>query len=681
MFVKQAFTRRSQASVRFFSTAPASPSPSTTRPLPLFGKRPIYFHPTASLSTSSASTTGGPLYSNKMPTDGLQQFVEAKNREYERLHKAFEEQFWGNKMALKNGDFSPDLLTSTKQAMEAWLANADNLKQTMEYLMGAKSDHDEKDLQTLEIFKRTFECYQMPPEVRGIRDEVTALESQLEQKRNGMSTGYDYEGKRVSLTSVALRQVLRNSETEAERKAAYQGIREIGTFITSNGFVEIIRKRNQLAKQLGYEDFYDYKVTQAEGFGKKKLFTILDDLESKTRATMEKAIKELKEKKGENAFEPWNLSFMLAGDLAKKQDPYFPFEKAVLRYAQCYANLGIQYEGAEMNLDLLDRPKKYSNGFCHWPQPAWVSGDKWIPSVANFTSLAIPSSVGSGKTALTTLMHEAGHAAHFANIKMGSPLFSQERAPTSVAYAENQSMFLDSLVDDADWKARYALDRDNKPMPFELIEESIRETHPFAVFMLRNMIAVPYFEKALYELTEDEMTAERVLSLADDVEKKICGGLNGRPLLSVPHIMSDESSCYYHGYVLAEMSVMQTRKYFLDKYGFLTDNAAIGPEITEAYWRCGNSVMFLDLVEKLTKSPLVADAWVADISEPVEEKIKNEKVSYDRVVNAKEPVVQKPLTNLNMRVRMVHGDEVISDSNESTIEDAAEKFEAYVKAM
>ena len=47
--------------------------------------------------------------------------------------------------------------------------------------------------------------------------------------------------------------------------------------------------------------------------------------------------------------------------------------------------------------------------------------------------------MGSGLTALTTLMHEAGHAAHFANIDQPSPLFSQERAPTSVAYAENQA--------------------------------------------------------------------------------------------------------------------------------------------------------------------------------------------------------------------------------------------------
>ena len=78
---------------------------------------------------------------------------------------------------------------------------------------------------------------------------------------------------------------------------------------------------------------------------------------------------------------------------------------------------------------------KYSNGFCHWPQPAYARPEDgaWVPSVANFTSLATPSAVGSGKTALVTLLHEGGHAAHFANIRQHSPFFSQERAPTSVA--------------------------------------------------------------------------------------------------------------------------------------------------------------------------------------------------------------------------------------------------------
>merc|ERR1719217_1013333 len=194
---------------------------------------------------------------------------------------------------------------------------------------------------------------------------------------------------------------------------------------------------------------------------------------------------------------------MLAGDLKKRQDPYFPFERAVEMWGRSFAAMNIQYKGATMTLDLLDRKGKYSNGFCHWPQPAWrrPSGE-WQPSATNFTSLADPQAVGSGQTALKTLMHEAGHAAHFANIDQPSPLFSQERAPTSVAYAENQSMFLDSLCEDAAWQGRYCRDRAGSPIPWALLEEGIRTAGPYEVFTLRTMLAVPFFERALYELPD-----------------------------------------------------------------------------------------------------------------------------------------------------------------------------------
>ena len=122
-----------------------------------------------------------------------------------------------------------------------------------------------------------------------------------------------------------------------------------------------------------------------------------------------------------------------------------------------------------------------------------------------------------------------GHAAHFANITQPSPLFSQERAPMSVAYAENQSMFLDSLVSDAAWRGRYAFDRDGNVLPWELHEEQKRAVHPYKVFELRSMISVPYFEKALYELPEDQVNAENILKLADAIEMEIQGGLSSRP--------------------------------------------------------------------------------------------------------------------------------------------------------
>ena len=57
-------------------------------------------------------------------------------------------------------------------------------------------------------------------------------------------------------------------------------------------------------------------------------------------------------------------------------------------------------------------------------------------------------------------------------------------------------MFLDSLAGDAAWLARYARSREGAPVPWALVEKSLRATHPYAVFGVRGMLSVPYFEKA-----------------------------------------------------------------------------------------------------------------------------------------------------------------------------------------
>lgn len=150
-----------------------------------------------------------------------------------------------------------------------------------------------------------------------------------------------------------------------------------------------------------------------------------------------------------------------------------------------------------------------------------------------------------------------------------------------MAYAELQSMFLDSLVSDAAWRAKYARARDGSPVPWPLLEEEVTAKHPYEVLTLRAMLAVPYFEKALYELPEDQLNAEAIQKLADEVEVKIQGGLSSRPLLSVPHILSDEASCYYHGYVLAQMAVYQTRAFFKNRDGYIVDNPKVSTPCVE----------------------------------------------------------------------------------------------------
>ena len=310
------------------------------------------------------------------------------NEEYAKMHFEFEKQFWGTKMALKSTDetpYSTDLLSSTKKEMEDMLADPKILEDAKAH-RDAIGDNASSDLvKTLDIIIKTCGCYTMPTAgVKAIREETSKVEGALEKNRNEMKLGYTDPADSSTfheMSSVGLRNLLRTSPEESTRKAAYEGLRSIGPFVVENGFVEIIKLRNKLAHELNFVDYYDMTVTNAEGFGKDKLFEILDGLEEGTRPLMQEARKELSKRHGEDALEPWNMSFKMAGSVIKQMDPYFPFGKAVENYARSYAAMKIDYKGATMNLDLLDRKNKYSNGFCHWPVPSWVKPDgAWVPS-------------------------------------------------------------------------------------------------------------------------------------------------------------------------------------------------------------------------------------------------------------------------------------------------------------
>jgi len=302
-----------------------------------------------------------------------------------------------------------------------------------------------------------------------------------------------------------------------------------------------------------------------------------------------------------------------------------------------------------------------------------MDAGEYLPARINFTANAIPGQVGSGHRATETLFHEGGHAAHFSNILMPAPCFSQEYAPTSVAFAETQSMFLDSFIETPAWLARYARDAQGAPMPLGLVRENISRKHPYKAFTLRAMLAVCFAEKAIYEMPEASLTADNVLKALRDVEREMQFLNEGtRPVLSVPHLLSGESSAYYHGYVLAEMAVHQTRRFFLRRDGALVDNPAVGRDLAEHYWKPGNSRTFLEMVQGLTGSAFSAEATEELVSRPLADALEE----ASRAARAGlEPGEARGPVDLDAVIRIAHGDELIA-SNEG-----GEPFEAVEKGF
>ncbi|KIE22061.1 peptidase M3 [Vibrio sinaloensis] len=606
------------------------------------------------------------------------EYLNDLNQRYLTIHRTKEDFFWETYMGI-----SDDHDGSTKAQTEwtNFLSNADQIAEIKHQLEAAESitdDAEKKATQTgLNGWLNTFQAHAIEGnEAQALKNQLIEFEAGLfERKQNHVLTFTDEHGKQVEGSLPVLASTIRTNNHEDVRQSAHQALLGLEQWLLQNGFIELIKLRNQFARSLGYDTFFDYSVVKTEKMTSDELFAILDDFEARTRDTNLASLANLAKEKGDNALTGHNFVYSYSGDAMRDLDPYVPFSKSLRRWVESFGRLNIDYSGAELTLDLLDRKGKYPNGFCHGPIPSFYNQNEWVAAKVNFTSNAKPDQVGSGYSGINTLFHEGGHAAHFANVKMNAPCFSQEFAPTSMAYAETQSMFCDSLLNDADWLKQYALDAQGNPVPDDVIKAMINSRQPFAAFSERSILVVPYFERALYQLSDEELTPERITALARQCEKQILGlECSPRPLMAIPHLVSDEAACAYHGYLLAHMAVYQTRAYFLDKFGYLTDNPEIGPLLAQHYWHSGNQLSHNETIVSLTgegfNAKYLADA--CNLSSEEAWAAQQEKIASLATRR------QAEVASLNATIKVVDGSKELA-SNQESDEAMCDQFEAYIK--
>lgn len=599
------------------------------------------------------------------------------NQRYLAIHRTKEDFFWETYMGISDDH---DGSTQAQTAWTSFLSNAEQITAIKQQLEAADSITDPQEKQQtitgLSGWLAMFESHAIEGEkAQALKNQLIAFEAELfEKKQNHVQTFTDENGKQVEGSLPVLSSTIRTSNHEEVRQSAHQALLNLEQWLLQNGFIELIKLRNQFARSLGYATFFDYSVQKTEKMSSEQLFEILEDFEQRTRDAHLNSLENLAKEKGASALTGFNFVYSFAGDVMRDLDPYVPFSKSLRRWVESFGRLNIDYSGATLTLDLLDRKGKYPNGFCHGPIPSFYNQGEWVAAQVNFTSNAKPDQVGSGYDGINTLFHEGGHAAHFANVKMNAPCFSQEFAPTSMAYTETQSMFCDSLLTDADWLKQYALDDEGNSVPDETIQAMINSRQPFKAYEERSILVVPYFERALYQLSDDELTPERITKLARDCEKQILGlECSPRPLMAIPHLLSDEAACAYQGYLLAHMAVYQTRAYFLEKFGYLTDNPEIGPLLAKHYWHAGNHLSHNETIVSLTGEGFNAKylADVCNLSPEQAWEVQQKKI--DSLATRE----RAPVASLNATIKVVDGSKELA-SNAISDEQMCDDFERYI---
>jgi hypothetical protein len=616
-----------------------------------------------------------------MEARAARDLFERLNREYLAVHRRKEDLFWSVYMAVSDDHGA---LAEADKELKAFVSDSGRLAASREavsaLVSAGYSDGEEGGLLGgMRGWLALFEANVIEGDGgMAAMDRVIALEAELFARMKDHALRHvDESGTEVDATLGSLATNIAANPSEAARESSYRAMRGLEAWVLEAGFLEIVKARNGLARCLGYGDFFEYKVRKTEGMGAGALAAILDSFEGSTSVACSRGLKLVASSFGPSALEPWNLRYFSQGDVLRESDFYFPFELALERWEKSFRRMGIGFRGAVLQLDLLEREGKFQNGFCHGPGPAFFDRGTWTPARVNFTSEGRPSQVGAGQRALETLFHEGGHAAHFANVTRNSPCFSQEYPPSSMAFAETQSMFCDSILGDADWLVRYARSASGETMPHGLIRKRVVNDQPFRAFNARMLLVPSAFERSLYALDDDELVPGRVLALARETEERILGMPSPRPVLAIPHLLNQESAASYHGYLLAAMAVYQTRALILDEYGYIADNPSVGPLLAKRFWEPGNSISLNDALKATTGEGFSPRYLAEACNAGAEEAWAVAEASI--LASLERDYPDDCLDRLDADIRIVHGDETIADNSTSEAKMCAD-FAAWVRA-
>lgn len=591
-----------------------------------------------------------------------QELLDQLNNEYLSLHRAYEYSFWDSYMGDKTKD---DEYLIGKEALENFKSDGKRLDMVNSFYSSEKDEYLKKRLW---YWKTFFELYTIPDELKPLRNEIMALEKKIESNRTTRETWYSdpYSWEYQKMSIGIMRSKMMTEQDEQIRKALFEWSSQTLTDDIDD-LIILVSKKNSYARSLWFKHFYDFKSQLEERMDCEEIRSIFDKLRDGAQWAFD-YVRNLESTAMPWLRKPWNTSYMLSGDFIKQDDPYFQIEDSLERWGRSMMNCGVHYRWALLQLDLLERDGKYQNGFCHMPVPTFTGGDSKVRSEVNFTCDNKPGVIWEWSDLHTTLFHEGGHAAHFANMDMEDVILNTEYPPASTAWAETQSMFMDTMLSSIERKTRYV------DYPFSLFEEKMKKLWPLSAKRMMGIWAIVEFERMLY--TTESLSKDMVIDFAKKISDRYFDYSEPFLFALMPgHLYSWESSCSYHGYGLAELGLAQARKYFYEKYGYIVDNPKVWEEMT-IQWKLGSSVWFDDCMKWLTGKGISADAYLENINKTIEEVIETAKeriATLEKIPQSTHPI------DIGAVIKIVDGKDTICD-NSVSFEDMCDTFKTRIQS-
>ena len=472
------------------------------------------------------------------PTAAAKQFVADHETRMKPLDVAAGLAWWEANITGKDEDFKRKEETQNK--IDAALSE----KPTFEKLKGIKAARDKGAIADKLLARQVDVLYlmylekQVEPE---LLKKITAKANAVEQAFNVFRAKVD--GQEVADSKV--RSILKDSTDSAQRQKVWEASKAVGAAVEAD-LKELVKLRNEAAKQLGFPNFHAMTLTINEQDG-KELVALFDDLDALTKEPFTKAKAEIDERLAKKCgvkvadLMPWHY-----------HDPFFqespavfdanldaPFAKAdILKLCRdFYAGIGLPIDAVLARSDLYEKKGKSPHAFC-----TDIDREGDVRVLANI----VPNEYWMG-----TMLHELGHAVYSSkNIPAAVPYLV--RCEAHILTTEGVAMQFERFSKSRPWLEKMGVKIDD-PKAFDEAAGKVQRNQ--LLIFSRWCQVMLRFEKAMYENPGQDLNA----LWWDLVEKyqqvRRPKGRNAPDYGSKIHICS--APVYYHNYMMGQLFASQ----------------------------------------------------------------------------------------------------------------------------
>ncbi len=483
----------------------------------------------------------------------------------------------------------------TEEALLRFYADPDRFARLKGFRDGGQVE-DPLLARQLEVLYLSMLGKQVEP---ALLEKINALEKDVEQAFN------TFRGKvnGKELTQNEVNKILRNSTDSTELKAAWEAQKAVGPMVAPK-LLELVKLRNQVAKQLGYRDFYALKIAEREQ-DETALLALFDELDTLTREPFLAAKAEVDRRvaarlKLEPAqLMPWhyqNPFFQEPPDVFDTGlDAIYKQQDTLALSTRFYAGIGLEVQ------DILERSSLYEK---EGKSPHAFSAD-----IDRSGDVRILTNIVPGIDWQSTLTHELGHAVYDKYIDHQLPWLL--RTASHALITEGLAMMLDRLVGNPSWAESLGL-MDAAARDQALPEAKLQQAFAALQFSRWTQVMLR-FERELYRDPDQDLNA-RWWQLVDKYQGlQAPEGRDAPDYASKIHLVI--VPVYYHNYMMGELFSAQLHEELAKIAGkpaaetVYTGQAEVGTFLRDKLFAPGRLYRWDELTRRITGQDLKAEAF------------------------------------------------------------------------